>query len=136
MEVTETILMTNRTLASQVISKLRTLGITISLDDFGTGYSSFAYLKNFAPDIIKIDKSFIDGVPGDLNTIKIINAMISVAHSLGLKVVAEGVESPEQIAFLMGAGCDEIQGYYFSKPVPFLDIQAMIKRDVRLHLPE
>lgn len=136
MEVTETLLMTNRMQATHVILELKKMGISLSLDDFGTGYSSFAYLKDFAPDAIKIDKSFIDGVPGDNNSIKIINAMISVSHSLGLRSIAEGVETADQVKFLISAGCDEIQGYYFSKPITFSEIQAMIKSDVSLHFPE
>ncbi|CAM2926705.1 GGDEF domain-containing phosphodiesterase [Legionella worsleiensis] len=136
MEVTETLLMTNRLYASKVISELRKLGVTISLDDFGTGYSSFAYLMNFAPDVIKMDKSFIDGIPEDSKSNKIVNAMISVAHSLGLKVVAEGVENAAQVGFLKSADCDEIQGYYFSKPVPFAEVQMMIKNDLRLSYSE
>ena len=136
LEVTETILMINTLRVSQNIMQLKQLGITISLDDFGTGYSSFSYLKNFAPDVIKIDKSFIDGLPDDESSIKIVNAIISVSHSLGVSVIAEGVETAAQVKFLINACCDEIQGYYFSKPITFSEVQAMIKRDKCLRFPE
>ncbi|MBL7480386.1 GGDEF domain-containing phosphodiesterase [Legionella bononiensis] len=136
LEVTETILMINKQRVSQCIMELKQLGITVSLDDFGTGYSSFAYLKNFAPDVIKIDKSFIDGLPDDVGSIKIVNAIISVSHSLGVSVIAEGVETAAQVKFLINACCDEIQGYYFSKPKTFSEVQAMIKHDKSLRFPE
>lgn len=92
-EVTETLLMENSLQASMIIQQLQLINIQIALDDFGTGYSSFDYLRKYCPKIIKIDKSFIDGLPDDVNSIKIINAIIALSHSLNIIVVAEGAET-------------------------------------------
>ncbi|RUR18724.1 EAL domain-containing protein [Legionella sp. km535] len=136
-EVTETILMTNTVQTVKIINELQELNARITLDDFGTGYSSFDYLRNYCPETLKIDKSFIDELPDNVQSIKIINAIITLSHNLNITVVAEGVETAEQANFLLGMGCDEIQGYYCSKPLSFAKIQAFIKSDksFKLHVP-
>jgi diguanylate cyclase (GGDEF)-like protein/PAS domain S-box-containing protein len=117
-ELTESTIMSNVEQASQVLGDLHLMGVALSLDDFGTGYSSLYYLKQFPIDYLKIDKSFVDDIPRQTDAVAIAQAIISLAHSLGLKVVAEGVETAEQLAFLRAKGCDQVQGYYFSRPQP------------------
>jgi EAL domain-containing protein (putative c-di-GMP-specific phosphodiesterase class I) len=91
--------------------------VRVAIDDFGTGYSSLSYLKRFTPDTLKLDRSFVTGLPQEADDVSIARAVISMAHSLGLRVVAEGVETPSQREFLAAHGCDEMQGYLFSKPL-------------------
>ena len=102
------------------------MGVHISIDDFGTGYSSLMYLKTFPIDTIKIDKSFVNDVTTDLDDQAITQAIISMAHSLKMDVVAEGVETQEQFEILRSQGCDILQGYLFSKPVPFEDVSLIL----------
>ena len=97
---------------------MKNMGIRISIDDFGTGYSSLSSLKRFPLDELKIDRSFVKGVPSDSDDAAIVAAMVGMAHSLGLKVVAEGVETREQLAFLQERCCNEYQGYLCSPAVP------------------
>ena len=94
------------------------MGISISVDDFGTGYSSLISLQRLPVDELKIDRAFVQGLPNDADSAAIVTATIGMAHSLGLGVVAEGVETPEQLAFLEERGCDAYQGFLFSHPVP------------------
>jgi EAL domain-containing protein (putative c-di-GMP-specific phosphodiesterase class I) len=96
------------------------------MDDFGTGYSSLAYLKRFPFDSVKIDQSFIRGIPANRDDCAIVEAILAMAQSLNLKVVAEGVETQEQSEFLRKLGCDQIQGYVFSKPIPSAEIVALL----------
>ncbi len=128
LEVTETALMNNEELALGRIKQLSELGIKASLDDFGTGYSSLSLLKKVSVSEIKIDKSFVDGLPCDSDDESICSSIISVAHNMGLKVVAEGVETLEQIRALEEMGCDKLQGYYFSAAVEPIEIQAIFYR--------
>lgn len=117
-EITESMVMHNPEHAVKLLTKLKAMGIQLSIDDFGTGYSSLNYLKRFPIDSVKIDRSFIQDLPGDGDDAAITRAIIAMAHSLRLKVIAEGVETEEQLSFLRNHGCDEMQGNYFSKPLP------------------
>jgi diguanylate cyclase (GGDEF)-like protein len=116
-EVTESVAMQDAKRTSLQLQEIRELGVDISIDDFGTGYSSLAYLRNFPVRDIKIDRSFVSGLPGDRNNGAIVSAVTSLAHALGLRVVAEGVEQLQQLDFLRDLGCDKVQGYHFSKPM-------------------
>ncbi len=116
-EVTESVLMADPRAAAAVLHQIHDLGVAISIDDFGTGYSSLAYLKRFPANTLKIDQSFVRGLPHDADDVAIVQAVIAMAHSLGLCVVAEGVETPAQLAFLKALGCDEVQGYLLGRPV-------------------
>lgn len=117
LELTESMLLSNVAAVQESVRNLQSAGIRIAIDDFGTGYSSLSYLKQLRVDKLKIDRSFIRDVPGDRDDAVITQAIISMATSLNLKVIAEGVETDEQMSFLREHGCDEIQGYWFSKPV-------------------
>ncbi|MEN9239933.1 MAG: EAL domain-containing protein, partial [Thermostichales cyanobacterium SZTDM-1c_bins_54] len=117
-EVTESTAMQHGDLTTALLKALQGLGLTIAIDDFGTGYSSISYLKRFPIQVLKIDKSFIQDLPADSNDQAIVSAVIAVAHTLGLQVVAEGVETQAQADLLHSLGCDAIQGYYLSHPLP------------------
>ena len=106
----------------KVLEKLKSLGVLIAIDDFGTGYSSFSYLKNLPIDIVKIDKSFVDGSESDSNARNLISGIIDIIHGLGMSVVAEGVENRSQAELLKKEGCEVVQGYYFGKPMPLNDL--------------
>ena len=116
-EVTESLLMSNDKATSENLAALKSMGLSLTIDDFGTGYSSLTYLRNFPADKLKIDRSFIRDVAANRDDATITKAIIGMAGSLGLKVVAEGVETHAQLAFLQAQGCDEAQGYFFSRPV-------------------
>jgi diguanylate cyclase (GGDEF)-like protein len=117
-EVTESMAMQNVELTLAVLRQLREIGVGVVLDDFGTGHSSLSYLKLLPITKVKIDRSFVRDVPHDAGDAAIVSAVIVMAKTLKIKVVAEGVETPEQLAYLKGLGCDEIQGYLFSRPMP------------------
>lgn len=117
LELTENVLMDNSRQASDVLTVLRAMGVQLSVDDFGTGYSSLAYLKRFPVDTLKIDKSFVADIAEGSDGAAIVGAVINLAHDLRLKVTAEGVETPEQLAFLRANGCDYVQGFLFSRPL-------------------
>jgi len=104
------------------------MGVLVSVDDFGTGYSSMSYLRRFPIDKLKIDRSFISEVMTRPEDASIVRAIVSLAHSLQLKVVAEGVETPEQLNFLKSIGCDQYQGYHFSTPVDAPSFRALLVR--------
>ena len=126
LEITESIAMQNGALTIDVLRRLRALGIRIGIDDFGTGYSSLSNLKNFPIDTLKIDQSFIRDLTTDANDAAIATTVIAMAHSLNLKVIAEGVETEEQLRFLKQRGCHEVQGYLISKPVPQETLKKML----------
>ena len=118
LELTESVLMKRADFAESVLKTLRARGIQLAVDDFGTGYSSLSYLRKFQVDCLKIDQSFIRQITTDPDETSIVTAMISMGRSLKLRVVAEGVETQKELAFLQDHGCDDVQGYYFSRPVP------------------
>jgi len=117
LEITESLLLQNVDTTLHSLAALHQMGVHLSIDDFGTGYSSLSYLKRFAIDRLKIDRSFVQDIPADADDAAITTAIIAMAYKLGLQTVAEGVETPEQIAFLRDNGCDAMQGFYFSRPI-------------------
>ncbi|MGX9461547.1 EAL domain-containing protein [Shewanella sp. A14] len=128
MEITEGVLMKEIDIASQHLLALRQLGIEVAIDDFGTGYSSLAYLRSFQVNILKIDRSFLMHIDVNKADQAIVSSIIELARNLSLEVVAEGVESQEQLDQVVQRGCHIIQGYYFAKPMPKIDIEHEIKR--------
>ncbi len=131
-ELTETSVMENVDAAIQTLESLKSLGMDISIDDFGTGYSSLNYLRRLPLDVLKIDRSFVNQVTESDRDAAIASAIISMAKSLNLKVIAEGVETAGQLAFLQAQGCHLIQGYLFSRPLPLAAMQALLQSDHRL----
>jgi len=127
LEITESLLMTDVDYAINVLEQLCKLGISIALDDFGTGYSSLSYLKRFPLHYLKIDRSFINGVPEDENDAAIVRAIVALAQSLHLDVIAEGVETQAQAHYLPEIGCSTFQGYYFSRPVPAAEFSELLQ---------
>jgi diguanylate cyclase (GGDEF)-like protein/PAS domain S-box-containing protein len=127
LEVTESLLLSNADMTSSVLRELKGMGLKLAIDDFGTGYSSLSYLKQFPFSKLKIDRSFIRDVAVNSDDAAITTAIISMAKSLSLKVIAEGVENEAQMSFLRKLGCEEIQGYYFSKPLTAEEISARLK---------
>lgn len=124
LEITESLLMSDTEKVMPLFDALSQLGVTFSLDDFGTGYSSLSYLQRFPIKNIKIDRSFIKDIPGKRDSVALTQTIIAMAHSLSMKVTAEGVEQECQMEFLREAGCHEMQGFYFSKPVPAEEFEA------------
>lgn len=132
LELTESMLMDNVEEIIPVLMSLKGLGIRLSVDDFGTGYSSLSYLKRFPLDALKVDRSFVQDITADPSDVSITRAIITMAHALKLKVIAEGVETEGQLGLLIANHCDEIQGYYFSRPLPGDEIKQMLLRDDQL----
>lgn len=126
LELTETMIMGNPEATQLAMHQFREMGLRLSLDDFGTGYSSLAYLKRFPFHAVKIDRSFVTELPNNTEDAVIATAIIAMAHSLNMRVIAEGVETEAQLAFLRSRGCDEMQGYLFSHPVSAPDFAAML----------
>ncbi|MFC3107052.1 amino acid permease [Undibacterium arcticum] len=132
LELTESMLMNDSEATIQILGHLKAIGVGLSIDDFGTGFSSLSYLTRFAIDIIKIDQSFISGLAKKPEAASITLAIIALAKALGLKTVAEGVETAEQLDFLHANGCDAIQGYYFSRPLPADEMTTLLRRGTKL----
>ncbi len=130
LELTESGLMENEEKAVEVLNNLRAQGIRLAIDDFGTGYSSLSYLKRFPLDVLKIDKSFIDDIPSVQDDMEITATIIAMGHILGFKVLAEGVETLEQLAFLREKGCDAYQGFIKSKPLPAEEFAQLLRDQV------
>ena len=126
-ELTESAVMSDPEKSIAVLEHLSAMGVLVSVDDFGTGYSSMSYLRRFPIDKLKIDRVFIDEIVSRPEDASIVRAIVSLAHSLRLKVVAEGVETPAQLDFLKAAGCDEYQGYHFSRPLPAAEFERLIR---------
>jgi len=118
LEVTESAIMHDAQRVIATLQAFRDMGIRLSVDDFGTGYSSLNYLKRFPVNRLKIDQSFVRDITTDADDAAIAQAVITLGHTMNLRVIAEGVETPEQLAFLRRNQCDEMQGYLFGKPVP------------------
>jgi EAL domain-containing protein (putative c-di-GMP-specific phosphodiesterase class I) len=136
LELTESVLMEHATAAAAILQTLRERGVKVAIDDFGTGYSSLSYLQKFPVYILKIDQSFIRQISNTKEAI--VTAVIGMARNLNLRVVAEGVETPEELAFLRTRRCDEVQGYLFSRPVPAPQFVTLLETGIPAvfkHLP-
>jgi diguanylate cyclase (GGDEF)-like protein len=128
LEVTESLVIEDPARAMKILSALQAIGVRIAVDDFGTGYSSLAQLKRFPVDSLKIDRSFVQDIPGEPNDAAIVKAIIAMGHALNLKVIAEGVETPDQLSFLRRHDCDAIQGYYLSQPLSVDQLRDFMHR--------
>lgn len=134
LEITESLMVRHLEEVVQIMNELAAMGLGIALDDFGTGYSSLAYLKRFPITTLKIDRAFVTGVPHQPNDCAIAQAIVTMGKQLRQEIVAEGVETVEQMHYLRELGCDQLQGYLFSPPVPVAEYERMVREDVRLSL--
>lgn len=130
LEITENIMIEDTPKFIETLQQLKEIGVKLSLDDFGTGYSSLSYLKDFPIDQLKVDRAFVHAIEEDANNMAILKAIIILGQSLGLRVVAEGVETEFQFDFVKSVGCDEVQGYYFSKPLPEVHFDRLIEENL------
>jgi EAL domain-containing protein (putative c-di-GMP-specific phosphodiesterase class I) len=128
LEITESLLMGDSERLMPIFDTLTGMGVRFSIDDFGTGYSSLSYLQRFPISNLKVDRSFIRGLPDCHDAVALAQAIIAMARALGMRVVAEGVETVEQMNFLEDAGCHELQGFYFSKPVPADEFERLLTK--------
>lgn len=128
LEITESALMHNSAITNTNIGALEAMGLLLSLDDFGTGYSTLSYLTRLPLSKLKIDRAFVSNIPGARDDTAIVTAIIAMALSLDLDILAEGVETAEQAEVLQAAGCDKAQGYYFGKPMPSEELRTLMKR--------
>jgi len=129
LELTEGVLMRNGAETIATLGELKAMGLTLAIDDFGTGYSSLSYLKRFRLDTLKIDRSFIQDLTSDQDSAAIVTALIALASSMKMSVVAEGVETPEQLALLRELGCRQIQGYLYSRPLSREDATRLLREE-------
>ncbi len=127
-EITEGSAMSKEQQLDKQIMLLKNLGVSIALDDFGTGYTSFSYLKKFPADVLKIDKSLVDYIVVNKEDQRIVKAMIELGHNLGMKIVVEGIENKKMFEIIASYGCDYVQGYYFSKPLPVFEFQKLLRK--------
>ena len=127
LEITETTAMSDAPATVAMLEELKALGVRLVIDDFGTGYSSLSYLQRFPVDYVKIDRSFVADLEGDPGAVALVSGMIDLAHALGIKVIAEGVERASQLERLETMGCDLAQGYYFSSPLPSDAMDAFLE---------
>ena len=132
LELTESLLIRDSELSIQQLQGLKALGVKIAIDDFGTGYSSLNYLQKFPFNILKIDQCFVRNLHQNEINSAITKSLISMAHLLNLKVIAEGVETEEELKVLKDYGCNEIQGYLYSRPLPLKDFEDLVKRGIEL----
>jgi EAL domain-containing protein (putative c-di-GMP-specific phosphodiesterase class I) len=132
LEITEGIMMGDATVAMEFLTRMHELGVQMSIDDFGTGFSSLSYLKNLPVQMLKIDQSFVRDIETDESDAAIVRSIISLGHRLDLKVIAEGVETLEQLDFLRIRGCDEVQGYFFSRPLAADDFIKFVNSEPKL----
>ena len=128
-EITESVLMKNAGSVDKILQSLSTMGVHLGVDDFGTGYSSLSYLKRFPINILKVDQTFVRDITSDADDAAIVSAIITMAHALGIKTTAEGVETLDQLEFLRTQGCDFVQGYYFCRPQTGDEIERLIKEN-------
>jgi diguanylate cyclase (GGDEF)-like protein len=133
LEITESVLMEDAPKSAAALAELKDIGVDLAIDDFGTGYSSLAYLRRFPVDVLKVDRSFVDGLGPDPHDSSIVAAIVSLAHTLDLVCVAEGVETTEQLAGLRRLGCDSAQGFLFARPNPVPDVNRFLKQRFELH---
>jgi EAL domain-containing protein (putative c-di-GMP-specific phosphodiesterase class I) len=126
LEITENVVMEDIEEVVKTIERIVQMGVELVIDDFGTGYSSLSYLTRFPSSILKIDRSFVARMIEDKDSAALVDAIIKMGHSLHMKIIAEGVETDQQLAVLRGQGCDLIQGYYFSRPVPGAELLDFI----------
>lgn len=134
LEITETLLVRGPESVIPIMNELAAMGLALALDDFGTGYSSLAYLKKFPISTLKIDRAFVIGLPHEENDCAIARAIVTMGQQLRQEIVAEGVETLEQMTFLRELGCDQLQGYLFSPPVAAADFERMVREGRRLEL--
>jgi EAL domain-containing protein (putative c-di-GMP-specific phosphodiesterase class I) len=127
-ELTESSLVDTHDQSFAVLERINEMGIRVTMDDFGTGYSSLSYLRNIPLSCLKIDRSFISDINKDENADKLIASILSMAHGLGLDVVAEGVEEKHQADHLTALGCEYLQGYYFSRPIPHSEVEDILQK--------
>jgi EAL domain-containing protein (putative c-di-GMP-specific phosphodiesterase class I) len=130
-EITESVILQHEEPGRSILARLREMGVVLCMDDFGTGYSSLGYLHSFAIDELKIDRSFVSGMEFDRRNAQLVQAIVGLARNLGVAVVAEGVETREQLAALRTLGCNFAQGFLFSEPVPPEEAETLLKEDTR-----
>ena len=129
LEITESVLMDDVEMSADTLGRLHALGVHLAVDDFGTGYSSLSYLRRFPVDVLKVDQSFVDGLGEDSSDSAIVTAIITLAHTLGLRAVAEGVETALQLAELRRLGCDRAQGFHMARPASGHDVGELLAAD-------